>query len=110
MFPTLESRLSHQTTRESASTLFNESESQVAQSCPTLCNLMDCSLPGFSVHGIFQARILEWVAVSFSRGSSQPRDRTRVSCIVGRHFTIRATRGALFDEVILKILAISTNY
>ena len=45
-----------------------ESESEVSQSCPTLCNPMDCSLPGFSVRGIFQARILEWVAISFSRG------------------------------------------
>ena len=45
-------------------------ESEVAQSCPTLCDPMDCSLPGFSVHGIFQARVLEWVAISFSRGSS----------------------------------------
>ena len=45
------------------------------------CNLMDCSLPGSSVHGIFQAGILEWVAISFSRGSSQPRDQTQVSCI-----------------------------
>ena len=45
-------------------------KSEVTQSCPTLCNPMDCSLPGFSVHGIFQARVLEWVAVSFSRGSS----------------------------------------
>ena len=62
--------------------------SEVAQSCPTLCDSMDCSLPGFSVHGIFQARVLEWVAISFSRGSSQPRNRTRVSCIVDRHFTI----------------------
>ena len=50
------------------------SESEVAQSCPTLYNPMDCSLPGSSVHGIFQARILEWVAISFSRRSSQPRD------------------------------------
>ena len=49
-------------------------ESEVAQSCLTLCHPMDCSLPGFSVHGIFQARILEWVAVSFSRGLSQLRD------------------------------------
>ena len=48
----------------------------VAQSCPTLCDPMDCSLPGSSVHKIFQARILEWVAISFSRGSSQPRDQT----------------------------------
>ena len=44
--------------------------SEVSQSCPTLCNPMDCSLPSSSVHGIFQARILEWVAISFSRGSS----------------------------------------
>ena len=63
--------------------------SEVAQSCPTLCDPMDCSLPGFSVHGIFQARVLEWVAISFSRGSSRPRDRTWVSCIAGRHFTHR---------------------
>ena len=45
-------------------------ESEVAQSCPTLCDPMGCSLPGFSVHGIFQARVPEWVAISFSRGSS----------------------------------------
>ena len=50
-----------------------------AQSCPTLCDPM--SLPGSSVHGIFQARILEWVAISFSRGSSQPRDLTHISCV-----------------------------
>ena len=48
--------------------------SQVAQSCPTLCDPMDCSLPGSSVHGIFQARILEWMAISFSRRSSLHRD------------------------------------
>ena len=47
---------------------------KLLQSCPTLCDPMDCSLPGFSNHGIFQARVLEWVAISFSRGSSQPRD------------------------------------
>ena len=50
------------------------SHSEVAQSCLTLCDPMDCSLLGFSVHGIFQARVLEWVAISFSRGSSWPRD------------------------------------
>ena len=55
-----------------------DSESEVTQSCPTLCDPMDCSLPGSSVHRIFQARVLEWVAISFSRGSSQPRDRTQV--------------------------------
>ena len=58
---------------------------------------MDCSLPGSSVHGIFQARILEWVATSFSRGSSWPRDQTRVSRIAGRHFTIWATGGSIQD-------------
>ena len=51
--------------------------SEVTQLCPTLCDPVDCSLPGFSVHGILQARILEWVTISFSRGSSRPRDRTR---------------------------------
>ena len=62
----------------------NESESEVAQPCPTLCDPMDCSLPGSSTHEIFEARLLEWVAISFSRGSSQPRDRTRVSRVAGR--------------------------
>ena len=67
----------------------------VAQSCLTFCDPMNCSLPGSSVHGIFQARILEWVAISFSRGSSQPRVQTWVSCIAGRFFTFWATREAL---------------
>ena len=49
-------------------------ESHIAQSCPTLCNPMDCSLPCSSVHGFFQARVLEWVSISYSRGSSQSRD------------------------------------
>ena len=65
---------------------------QLLQLCPTLCSPMDYSLPGSSVHGIFQARVLEWIAISFSRGSSRPRDRTRVSLIVDRCFTIWATR------------------
>ena len=69
-------------------TLFSNSESEAAQSCPTLCDRIDCSLPGSSVHEIFQARVLEWVAISFSRGSSQPRGQTRVSCIASRRFTI----------------------
>ena len=56
-------------------------------SCPTLCDPMDCSPPGSSVHGILQARVLEWVAMSFSRGSSRPRDQTQVSCLAGRFFT-----------------------
>ena len=64
------------------------------QSCPALCDLMDCSPPGSSVHGIFQARILKWVAMPSSRGSSQPRDQTQVSCIVDVFFTIWVTREA----------------
>ena len=60
-----------------------ESESVVTQSCPTLCNLL-----GSSLHGILQARILERVAMSFSRGASQPRDGTQVSCTAGRRFTV----------------------
>ena len=55
---------------------------------------MDCSPPGSSLHGILQARVLEWVALSFSRGSSWCRDRTQVSCIPGRHFNLWATREA----------------
>ena len=62
-----------------------KSFSHVTKSCLTLWDPMDYSLPSFSVHGIFQAGILEWVAISFSRGSSQPRDRTRVSHVVGRY-------------------------
>ena len=71
--------------------------SEVTQSCPTLCDPMDCSLQGSSVHGIFQARVLEWVAISFSRGSSRPRDRTWVSHIAGRRFTVWATREAILS-------------
>ena len=59
-----------------------------------LCYHMDCSLPGSSVHGVFQARILKWVLIPFSRGSFQPRAWTCVSCIAGRFFTIWATRAA----------------
>ena len=77
-----------------------ESESEIVQSCPTLCNPMDCSLPGSSVHGIVQARVLEWGAISFSRGSSWPRDRSRVSLIVGKCFTVRATREADLEDVL----------
>ena len=64
----------------------------VAQSCLILCNPMDCSPPGSSVHGTLQVRVLEWVAISFSRGSCQPRDRTWVPCIAGRFFTVWVTR------------------
>ena len=64
----------------------------VAQLCPTLCDLVDCSLPGSSVHGILETGILEWVAIPFSRGSSWPRDWTQVSCIAGGFLTNWATR------------------
>ena len=67
----------------------------VAKLCPTFCDPKDCSLPGFSVHGIFPARILEGVAISFSRGSSPPRDRTWVFCIASGFFTNWATREAI---------------
>ena len=62
----------------------------LTQSCPALCDPVDCSPPGSSVHGIFPARLLQWVAISSSRGSSQPRDGTLisyVSCIGGKFFT-----------------------
>ena len=72
--------------------LSDVSESEVTQSCPTLCDPMDYSPPGSSVHGILQARVLEWVAISFSRGSSGPRDQTQVSHIAGRGFNLCATR------------------
>ena len=81
----------------------SESETEVAQSPQkwkwewsrmTLCDPMDCSLSGFSVHGIFQARVLKWIAISFSKGSSRPRNRTLVSRIAGRRFTVWATREA----------------
>ena len=62
---------------------------KVAQSRLTLCNPMD-----YTVHGILQARILEWIAFPFSRGSSQPRDQTQISCIAGGFFTNLATREA----------------
>ena len=85
----------------------NKSEvkwSEVTQSCLTLCDPMDYSLPGSS-HGIFQARVLEWVAISFSRGSSPSRDRTWVSRILGRNFTIWAAR-----EVLRKIKTLTKKY
>ena len=66
------------------------------QSCPTLCDPMDCSLPGSLAHGILQARTLEWVVIPFSRGFSWPRDQIQVSHIAGRFFTVWAIREAQF--------------
>ena len=67
---------------------------KVTQLCLTPCDAMDCSSPGSSVHGILQARIQEWIAIPFSRGSSWPKNWTQVSCIAGRFFTVWATRKA----------------
>ena len=78
-------------------------ESEVTESCLTLRDPMDCSLTASSVHGIFQARILECVAISFSRGTSQPRDRTQVSRTVGRRFTVWATIPRYFILFVLVI-------
>ena len=72
-----------------------KSLSLIAHSCPTLCNLMDCRPPVSSVHGILQTRIMDWVAIPFSRASSWHRDGTRVSCIAGRFSTIWATSTAV---------------
>ena len=85
--PTREGTQAHGS--ESAESI-TESEAKVvvAQSCLTLCDPMDCSPPGSSVHGILQARILEWVAISFWRRSSRPRDWTQVSWIGSRFFII----------------------
>ena len=73
----------------------SESESEVAQLCLTLCDPMDCSLRGSSLLGTFQARVPEWISVSFSRVSSQPRDRTQVSHVVGRSFYCLSHKGSM---------------
>ena len=74
---------------------------ELFQSCLTLCNLMDCSPPGSSVLGILQAKILEWVAVPFSRGFFQPRNQTQVSCVAVRFFTVLATREACILYIVV---------
>ena len=76
---------------------------EVAQACPTLCDPVDCSLPGSSVHGIFQVRVLEWGAISFSRGSSRPRKWTWVSCIIGRQFTVWDTREVILVSAVVQL-------
>ena len=85
----------------------------VTQSCLTLWDPMDRSLPGSSVHGIFQARILEWVAISFSRGSSRPRDRIHVFCIAERllsesegNFIYPRTQGKILEFILLSLVII----
>ena len=71
----------------------------VAQWCLILCDLMDCSPPVSSVHGLLQARLLEWVAFPFSRRSPSPKDHTWVSCIAYTFFTVRATREAQYKHL-----------
>ena len=80
----------------------------VTQPCPTLWDPLDCSPPSSSVHGIFQARILEWIAISSSKGSSQPRDQTCVSCITGGFFTCWAIRKAQ-NKIIVWLLRITIS-
>ena len=86
-----------------------KSESEVSQSCRTLCNPMDCSPPGSSVHGILQARVLEWVAIPFSKGSSQPSNQTQVSCIAGGFFTF-CSREALGGVPLFPYLAVINTH
>ena len=69
-----------------------ERRDEVTQSCPTLCNSVDCRPPSYPVHGILQARILQWIVISFFRGSSQPKDRTQISYIASKFFTIWPTK------------------
>ena len=88
-------------------------QSEVAQSCPTLCNPMDCSPPGSSIHGIFWARILEWGAISLSGESSWPRDWTRVSCIAGRLYRLshQGIPNWVVNQILLNVwdVALITN-
>ena len=86
----------------------------VSQSCLILCNTMDCNQPGSSVHGILQTRVLEWVAISLSSGSSPIRNWTHISLIAGRFFTSRTTREALqyslsFLLFLFSVLSFSTR-
>ena len=85
-------------------------EVEVAQLCPTLCDPMNCSLPDSSVHGILRARILEWVAIPFSKGSFQPRGWTHVACIEGRFFTIWATDQIRSDQSFSRVRLFATPW
>ena len=95
LLPACDPYLACEMTQKSTAIPFSSiSCSLVTKSCPTLCDPMDCSLPGSSVRGIFHARILEWVAISFSRVSSWLRDGTQVSCIGRRILYHWATQGS----------------
>ena len=85
----------------------------LAQLYPTVCDPMDYGPPGSSVHGLFQARILEWFVISSSRRSSRPKDQTQASCTAGRFFTISATReasGTLLVEMLNDPKAMKNNF
>ena len=82
----------------------------VAQLCPTLCNPVDCSPPGPSVHEILQARILEWVAISFSRGSSQSRNQTHISCIEADSLLSEPPGKPVHLSVLLKYIYLFTYF
>ena len=84
---------------------YRKKEREVAQLCLTLWNPMSCSPPGSSVHVILQARVVKWVDISFSRGPSRPRDWTRVSRIIGRHFTVWAPRGVLSYGIDVRLVS-----
>ena len=74
------------------------------------CVRLFASPPGSSVHGIFQARILEWVAISFCRGSSWPKDRSQVSCTAGRFFTVRAIRAQVCYKFVVTLTFITDDF
>ena len=82
-------------------------QSEVTQSCLTLCDPMDCSLPGSSVHGIFQERVLEWVAISVSRVSSRTRDETHVFRLVSKMLYCVSHQGSLYFQIYLQINTIN---
>ena len=82
---------------------------KVSQSCPTLCNPMDCSPPGSSVHGFLQTRILQWVAMPFSRRSSWPRDQTHISCI-GRQVLLPLSHQGSFHSLAFSRTSWSWNH
>ena len=81
----------------------------IVQSCLTLCDPVNCSPPASSVHGILQARILEWVAIPFSRGSSRPKNQTQVYWIAGRFFTVWATEAMLNQKAAFHFEVSSTE-
>ena len=79
-------------------------ETEVAQSCPTLRASVDSRLPGFSVHAVFQARILAWVAISYSKGSSQPSDQPGSPALVDEFFTTVPLGKSIFVYIYIRLI------